>query len=79
MPDGRTVALSHKGELNLPYLPKKVKRAHVVPGLAAHLLILVVKLCDAGYNVVLIDVSSKIWYRQKRLSHVRSAFRRAFG
>ena len=65
LPDGHSVASSHKGELALHYLPKAARKAYVVPGLARHSLISVVKLCNGGCDVRVSDVSCTIWYKGK--------------
>ena len=63
LPNGTTIQSSHIAELALPQLPKQARLAHIVPGLASHSLVSVVKLCNAGCKVVIDDISCEIQYR----------------
>ena len=45
LPNGETIQSSHVAILDLPQLPAPARIAHIVPGLASHSLISVVKLC----------------------------------
>ncbi len=51
-PDGAQVKSSHTCSLNIDDLPKNARVAHVIPGLASHLLLSVVRLCNAGCKVI---------------------------
>ena len=50
-PDGSQVQSSHIGELDNPNLPATARTCHIVPGLASHPLISVVKLSVAGCEI----------------------------
>ncbi len=65
LPDGNEVKSSHDAVLDLPQLPKAARLAHIVPGLANHSLISVVKLCNAGCQVIMTDISCEVRYRGK--------------
>ena len=65
LPNGDTVRLSHIAELDLPLLPRGGREGHIVPGLASHSLVSVVKLCNAGCQVEVKDISCEIRYRGK--------------
>ena len=65
LPNGDTVRSSHIAELDLPLLPRGGREAHIVPGLASHSLVSVVKLCNAGCQVEIKDLSCEIRYRGK--------------
>ena len=62
-PNGDTLRSSHVAELDLPLLPAAGRQAHIVPGLASHSLVSVVKLCNAGCQVDIRDISGEIRYR----------------
>ena len=51
LPDGSQVQSSHIGELDNPNLPATARTCHIVPGLASHSLISVVKLSNTGSEI----------------------------
>ena len=51
LPDGAQVASTHTCQLDIPQLPDKAKLGHIIPGLASHSLLSVVRLCNAGCEV----------------------------
>ena len=51
LPDGACVSSTHTCTLNLPQLPTRAREGHIIPGLASHSLMSVVKLCNAGCEV----------------------------
>ena len=65
--NGSVVRSSHIAELDLPQLPGAGREAHIVPGLALHSLVSVVKLCKTGCEVDVKDILCKIWYRGKTI------------
>ena len=65
LPDGTTIKSSHTANIALPQLPQMARLAHIVPGLASHSLVSVVKLCNAGCKVVMNDISCEVHYRGK--------------
>ena len=46
--DGACVSSTHTCTLNLTQLPTRAKEGHIIPGLASHSLMSVIKLCNAG-------------------------------
>jgi hypothetical protein len=51
LPDGTTLCSSHSCEMDVP-LPKSATTGYIIPGMKSHSLILVTKLCRAGYKVL---------------------------
>ena len=45
---GKHIVSTHESEIDNPNLPKAVRKAHIVPGLAHTSLVLVKMLIDAG-------------------------------
>ena len=60
LPDGACVSSTHTCTLTLPQLPTWVREGHIIPGLASHSLMSVVKLCNAGCEVTLTDIDCQI-------------------
>ena len=50
MLDDTDISLTQKCDIYWPHLPPKAKYTHIIPKLVQKSLILVVKLCDAGYT-----------------------------
>jgi hypothetical protein len=48
--------------LDLPSLPSQACTAHIIPGLAAHSLLLVVTMCNAGCSVTFTKIGCTIIY-----------------
>ena len=67
LPNKVHINSSHVGTLPLPQLPPQARRAHIIPGLASHSLISVVKLCNAGCDVKMNDISCTVWYHEKTM------------
>ena len=70
LPNGDTVRLSHIVELDLPLLPRRGWETHIVPGLASHSLVSVVKLCNAGCQVDVRDICVRSGKKERGLSNV---------
>ena len=62
IPNGQKVNSTHTCELNVPALPKQARLGHILPGLAAHSLLSVVKLCNAGCDVKLTKIDCTVKY-----------------
>ena len=62
LPDGGQVSSSHTCDLDLPALPAKACIAHIIPGLASHSLLSVVKLCNAGCAVEFTKIACTVRY-----------------
>ena len=52
MPDGDTIESTHTCNLNIPWMPEEMTRAHIVPGLAHSSLISIKQMVDHGAKVV---------------------------
>ena len=65
LPNGDIAQSSHIAEVDLPQLPSTGRAAHVIPRLESHSLVSVVKLCNAGCQVEVKDISREIWYGGK--------------
>jgi hypothetical protein len=53
----------HTCTLNLPDLPVSTQAAHIIPSLAAHLLLSIVTMCNAGCTVTFTKINCIISYR----------------
>ena len=51
LPDGARVSSTHTCTLAITDLPAKARIVHIIPGLAAHSLLSIVQLCNAGCEV----------------------------
>ena len=51
--------------LDLPDLPTKVKKSHIVPGLAHTSLVSIKMLCDVGCKVTYNEDAVKVFYKNK--------------
>ena len=67
LPNGDIIHSSHIAELDLPLLPVAGREVHILPGLTSHSLVSVVKLCNAGCQVDVKDISCEIRYRGKTI------------
>ena len=52
LPDGEQMKSIHARKLDLLWLPKKAREAHIVPGLTHTLLVLIKVLCDTGCRFI---------------------------
>ena len=62
LPDGARVKSTHTCELNLSQLPSGARIGHIIPGLASHSLLSVVKLCNAGCKVTFTKINCTVTY-----------------
>jgi len=67
LPDGTGVSLTHECELALPQLPAAARFGHILPNLASHILLLVVKLCNAGCDVSFKDITCNVYGTEEDL------------
>ncbi len=67
LPNGNRVSSTHTCLLNLPTLPLPARTAHIIPGLAAHLLLLVVTLCNAGWSIIFMKIGCTIIYHRRTI------------
>jgi len=51
-PNGETMSSTHECNLDIPWLPQEMTKAHIVPGLTHSLLISIKKFCDEGCRVI---------------------------
>ena len=60
--NAKWVASNPKCKLDIPLLPQAARFGHILPSLAQHSLISVVKLCNAGCEVQFRNISCKVRY-----------------
>ena len=65
LPDGDFLTSTHTCTLDIPWLPKEAKEAHIVPGLAHASLKSIKILCDAGCKVTYNDDECRVYYNKK--------------
>jgi hypothetical protein len=53
LPNGAVTASTHTTTLDLPPFPKAAMQAHILPGVAQHLLLSVGQMCDSGCAVTI--------------------------
>ena len=63
IPDGSQVQSTHTCTVAIPELPDAARIGHIIPGLASHSLLSVVKLCNAGCEVSCSKVECIVKYR----------------
>jgi hypothetical protein len=51
LPNGETIMSTHTATLNIPSLSQAARLAHILPGLAQHLLLSVGQMCDSGCSI----------------------------
>ena len=51
-PNGEVMYSTHEGELDIPGLPYKARKCHIVPDLACHSLLSIGQLCSPGCRVL---------------------------
>ena len=66
-PDGAYVASTHTCNLKIPNLPQAARLAHLIPGLASHSLVSVVRLCNAGCRVTFTKIDCVVEYRGRTI------------
>jgi hypothetical protein len=69
LPDGEQLQSSHTCELDITWLPRAARIAHIVPGLQHTSLISIKVLCDAGCKVSYDDEKCKVYFRNKLVWH----------
>ena len=67
LPDGSMIASTATCNLALPQLPSEARKGHIIPGLANHSLLSVVKLCNAGCEVTFTMIDCTVRYRGKTI------------
>ena len=73
LPDGSRVKSKEKCLLNIPDLPSNARHGYVIPSLAAHSLVSVVTLCDAGCEITFTKYDVKVRYKGKTILTEKSA------
>ena len=63
LPDGARVSSTHTCTLSIPDLPDKARIAHIIPGLAAHYLLSIIQLYNAGCEVSITKIACTGRYR----------------
>jgi hypothetical protein len=69
LPNGDKVQLTHTCTLDLPDLLAGAQAAHILPGLASHLLLSVVTMCNAACTVTFTKINCIISYPDCTIIH----------
>ena len=64
IPDGSQVQSMHTCKLAIPELPDVARIGHIIPDLASHYLLSVVKLCNVGCKVSFSKIECIVKYRR---------------
>ena len=67
LPNGTHIRSTHTCTLDLPTLPRESREAHIMPGLAQHSLVSIVKLCNAGCEVQFTKIGCIIKYHGRTI------------
>jgi hypothetical protein len=65
LPSGSTIRSTHTCNLDIPWLPNHVTKAHIVPGLAHLSPISTCKFCAAGCRVAFNKEECRVYYKGK--------------
>ena len=65
LPDGAQLTSSHTATLDIPWIPRSARQAHIVPGLSHTSLISIKALCDAGCTVTYTREHCDVEYKKK--------------
>ena len=61
--DGSVIKKTLTCRINIPWLPERATRTHILPGLAHTLLILTAVLCDAGCKVTCDEDECNVYFK----------------
>ena len=67
LPNGKRVQSTHDCDIDIPHLPQQARATYVIPGLATHSLLSVVKLCNAGCEVKFTKIGCIVTYRGRTI------------
>jgi hypothetical protein len=67
LPNGNRVHSTHTCTLNILSLPPGARAAHIIPGLALHLLLFVITMCNAGCTVTFSKIGCTIVYHGRTI------------
>jgi hypothetical protein len=62
LPNGERVRSTHTCTLDIPSLPPGACAAHIIPSLALHSLLSIVKMCNAGCTITFTKIGCTIVY-----------------
>ncbi|NCG02080.1 MAG: hypothetical protein GWP22_01255, partial [Actinomycetales bacterium] len=62
-PDGSVIHSTHECNLDIPWLPDEMTRAHIVPGLKNASLVSTRIFCNAGCRVIFDEWECRVYYR----------------
>ena len=65
IPDGRKMKSTEEGDADWPSLPENARSGHIIPSIKSYALISVVKLCDAGCEVIFRHNCCLVLYNNK--------------
>ena len=63
LPNDKAIQSTHTCNLDIPWLPKVMAEAHIVPGLVHASLISTRKFCDAGSKVIFDIDECRVYYK----------------
>ena len=69
LPDGKQLQSTHTCELDIHWLPKAARKAHIVPGLMHTLLISIKTLYKTGCKVSYDDEKCKVYFKHRLVWH----------
>jgi hypothetical protein len=67
LPNGNRVHSTHTCMFDIPSLPPSACAAHITLGLALHLLLSIVTMCNAGCTITFSKIGCTIMYRGKTI------------
>jgi hypothetical protein len=67
LPNGNQVHSTHMCTLDIPSLPPGARAAHIIPGLASHLLLSIFTICNAGCTITFSKIGCTIVYHGKTI------------
>ena len=65
LPNGKVIKFTHTCNLDIPWLPKHMTDAHIMPGLSHASLILTRKFCDPGCKVMFNMEKCRVYFKNK--------------
>ena len=75
LPDGNRVKSTNKCLLDIPQLPTAARHGYIIPGLAAHSLLSVVTLCNAGCEITFTKYDATVKYKGETIMKGRKCTR----
>ena len=79
LPNGNRVNSTHMCTLDIPLLPPGARAAHIIPGLASHLLLSIVTMCNVGCTITFSKLAAQSCTAAGQLSVATSACVQVYG